>query len=125
MQTLSYGYKLPEAGDRGSIWFPALEDNITRLNSHDHDGTDSSLLSASVITKGSVSVLAAAWTLVSTGKYKQTVTCPSGFNMTDHIPHVYLTVLGHVIHPTIEKVTNTTFDIYTLDNTLAYTVIFR
>jgi hypothetical protein len=122
--TLSYGYKRPQSGDRGALWFPAMEANIERLNDHDHDGVDSSLLSAGVIVKGSVTVAAASWTLLSTGKYKQTVTCPAGFNMTDHIPSVRLAT-GHIIHPTIEKVSNTTFDIYTLDNSLTLTVIFR
>ena len=124
MVTLSYGYKRPQAGDRGAIWFTALEDNITRLNDHDHDGVDSALLSGSVIVKGTVTVSSGSWTLVSTGKYKQTVTCPSGFTMADHIPSVRLST-GHIIHPTIERVSNTSFDIYTLDNTLTYTVIFR
>ena len=41
MIVLSNGYKLPETGDFGDVWFPALEDNIQRINTHNHDGTDS------------------------------------------------------------------------------------
>ena len=44
--TLSYGFVRPATGDKGSVFFPALEDNITQLNSHDHDGTDSALMTA-------------------------------------------------------------------------------
>ncbi len=124
MQTLSYGYKNPDNGDKGSVWYPALNDNIVRLNGHDHDGVDSALLNAANIQKGSVSILAAAWTADGTGRYKQTVTVPSGFNMTDFVIQVYLST-GHPIYPTIEKVTGTTFLIYTLDNSLAYTAVFR
>lgn len=41
MIILSNGYKLPETGDFGDVWFPALEDNIQRINDHTHNGTDS------------------------------------------------------------------------------------
>ena len=44
MQILSKGYKLPDTGDFGDTWFPALEDNINRINSHSHDGTNSEKL---------------------------------------------------------------------------------
>jgi hypothetical protein len=46
MVILSNGYKLPETGDFGDVWFPALEDNITRVNSHNHDGNNSEKLSS-------------------------------------------------------------------------------
>lgn len=41
MIILSNGYKLPETGDFGDVWFPALEDNIQRVNDHNHDGNNS------------------------------------------------------------------------------------
>lgn len=44
MIVLSNGYKLPEIGDFGDVWFPALEDNIQRVNDHTHDGNDSAKL---------------------------------------------------------------------------------
>lgn len=46
MIILSNGQKLPETGDFGDVWFPALEDNIQRNNDHDHDGTNSNQLSS-------------------------------------------------------------------------------
>lgn len=46
MIILSNGYKLPETGDFGDVWFPALEDNIQRTNDHNHDGTNSSKIPA-------------------------------------------------------------------------------
>ena len=47
MIILGNGYKLPETGDFGDDWFPALEDNIQRLNDHSHDGVDSEILTTS------------------------------------------------------------------------------
>lgn len=49
MVILSNGFKLPETGDFGDVWFPALEDNIQRTNDHNHDGNNSSRLQASSI----------------------------------------------------------------------------
>ena len=52
--TLSKGYKLPSAGDDSTTWMSNIEDNIQRLNDHDHDGTDSALIDGSKITKSAV-----------------------------------------------------------------------
>ena len=49
MVILSNGFKLPETGDFGDVWFPALEDNIQRTNDHDHDGNNSNKLQSSSI----------------------------------------------------------------------------
>lgn len=124
MIVLSYGYKQPENGDKGSVWFPALNDNITRLNSHNHDGSNSSQLSATSILKGSVTCASGSWTSNGTGSFKQDVTCPSGYNMDDYIIEVRISG-SHLIYPTIERLTATTFRIYTLDNTLTYVATFR
>lgn len=58
MIVLSNGYKLPETGDFGDVWFPALEDNITRVNSHNHDGSNSEKLSSINIASVVQTVLA-------------------------------------------------------------------
>jgi hypothetical protein len=124
MQTLSYGYKQPENNDRGSVWFPALNSNITQLNGHAHNGTDSALIGAANIQQGAVTILAASWTADGTGRYKQTVTCPSGFDMDDYSITVRIQS-SHIIHPSIDRVNSTSFIIYTPDNTLTYVATFR
>jgi hypothetical protein len=125
MVVLSYGFQQPENGDRGSVWFPALNANITKLNDHTHDGSNSALLNAGSISGGTISILAASWVADGTGRYKQTVTVPSGFTYDSYAIKFSLTSTGHIIYPSTEKVTTTTFTIYTLDNTLAYTAVFR
>lgn len=124
MQTLSYGYQQPENGDKGSVWFPAMNDNITQLNDHDHDGVDSALLSAKNIQKGAVTIQAASWTADVTGRYKQTVTVPTGFNMDDYSITVRISG-SHIIYPTIDRASSSSFIIYTPDNTLTYVAVFR
>ena len=61
MIILSNGYKLPETGDFGDVWFPALEDNIQRLNDHNHDGNNSDKLTSTNVAKFVQTVLTAAF----------------------------------------------------------------
>lgn len=124
MQTLSYGYVKPETGDRGTVFWPALEDNIQQINDHNHDGLNSAKLLSSAVTAVTQTVLAASWSAQGGGTYKQTVTMPAGMAYDDYGIVVKLSVLGHVIYPTIEKVTATTYDIYINDNTLALKVLY-
>lgn len=125
MQTLSYGYQNPENGDKGSVWFAALNADIVQLNSHSHNGSDSSLINAANIAKGTVAISSASWVADGTGRYKQVVTVPSGFNMDDYLIQVRFTSSGDIVYPTISKTTTTTFTIYTVDNTANFTAIFR
>lgn len=125
MITLSYGYKKPEAGDRGSVFFPAMEDNIQRLNDHSHNGIDSAPLSATSFASGSVTALAAGWALVYSGKYKQTKSTPPGFTMDSYNITCRDTATGNIIYPTIDKITATSFDIYSPSNTANIEVQFR
>ena len=122
MQTLTYGLKNPENGDRGSVWFTALNDDIVQLDAHTHDGVSSALIPAKNISKGSV--VTSTWTSNGTGSFRQDLTVPTGYNMDDYSMTVRITG-SDIIMATIERLTSTTFRIYTLDNALAYTVIFR
>lgn len=77
MIVLSKGYKLPETGEFGDVWFPALEDNIERVNLHNHDGVNSEKISGISLIASSATILAAAFSLVGI-EYRATVTVPSG-----------------------------------------------
>ena len=61
MVILTNGYKLPETGDFGDVWFPALEDNIQRLNDHKHDGNDSETLDSTALESVVQTVLSGAF----------------------------------------------------------------
>jgi hypothetical protein len=124
MQVLSYGFKNPDNGDKGSLWFPALNFNIVQLNNHNHDGVTSSLIPASNISAGSVTILSANWTLVSTGKYTQSVSLPAGFLMATSNMQIR-NANGDYIYPSIVQTSTTAFNIYTNDNTQTYTAVFR
>ena len=119
--TLSYGYKLPDGGDRGSSWFLDLESNITRVNGHTHDGINSPPLPASSITKGTSSIVNGSWSLVADGTYKQSITLPAGFTVDTAIMKFQVDSGGEDgddFYPTIVKTGVNTYDIYINDNSI-------
>ena len=122
METTVYGYSIMEAGDLAPVWMPAIAANFERLSDHDHDGSDSPLLTASSVAKHSSTVLAVNWVSQGGGMYRQLVTVPAAvleFNSYD----IYIyTSTGERIYPTVIRVSATTFYIYVNDNTLALTV---
>lgn len=121
--TLSKGYKLPETGDRG--FWTDLEFDISRLNAHKHDGSDSTLISAFNLDKSSQTLLAAAWTAVAgqAGTYKQTVTLPTGNAMSTILPR-FLNPAGDDMLLSVRKVSVNSYDVFINDNTLDVTVIY-
>lgn len=127
MQTLSYGYEKPESGDKGTSLFTALEDNIQRVNDHDHDGNNSALLPAQNIAASTQTISSASWAAFGpTGHYRQLVTTVAGFTFDGtNIGFRVSGVNGAYIFPTVERVTNTTFYIYTTDNTLDFVAIYK
>ena len=120
--TLTYGYKKPDTGDKGSSFFPDLEDNIDRLNGHSHDGNDSVKLPPTSLSKSSQTIASTSWVATSGGTYKQTVTMPSGILYDDVI--MMFKVSDDIIHPTVEKVTASTYDIYINDNSVDVMAIY-
>jgi len=119
--TLSNGYILPASGDRGSTFFPALESNITRLNSHNHDGNNSELLTPSSITLTTQTLLAAGWTLVSPSVYRQLVTMPGTLTFDGRLIQCQIASganSGDLFYPSIEKQSANTFYVYINDNTV-------
>lgn len=130
MLTLSYGYQKPQTGDLGSIWFPALENDIQKLNDHVHDGVGSALLTPASISKPSSTIIAANWVLGTGGNYHYVVTVPVAISaaLAPANDILYYDVIakintagatfGDIVHPGIERETSTTFTVFVNDNTL-------
>lgn len=116
---LTFGYELPNNTCTGDVWFPAMERNIQRMNDHTHDGEDSSRIAATV-----QDVLAANWGAdIGGGMYRQTVQMPVGFTFENSRIEVRRST-GEVVYPSIVKVTETTFYLYTNNNTVSYKVSY-
>lgn len=130
MQTLSYGYKKPETGDRGSIFWPALEFDIQRLNDHSHDGTNSQKLLASSVQGIDDTILATNWVAVAgqTGTYRQLVTMPPNVLFDDYGMTFRVSsagpAIGRQLALTVEKFAAGTFYVYINDNSLDLQVLY-
>lgn len=122
--TLTYGRQVPDAGDRGVPLFVVLENNIKKDDAHNHDGVNSPALTAQSIV-GIVDTLAHAnWVAATaTGHYKQLVTMHAGF-LFDTTKISFRTTDGKYIYPTVERVTSSTYYVYTIDNTLDYLAVY-
>lgn len=126
METLSYGYKRPQDGDKGQPVFDALEDDITRLNGHTHNGTNSPLLTAQSITGVAQNIASASWVANGpTGFYRQLVTLPAGFDYDlVHISFRTSGSTGEYVYPQLERLSNTQYYIYTIDNTVSFSAVY-
>lgn len=122
MLTLTFGFKKPQTRDTGTVLFTALEDNLQQLNDHTHNGVNSSRLSAAAVVASTQAILAAAWVLTSQGNYRQLVTL-SGL-LYDEINIGIRTSLGHTVAAQIEKVSATTYYVYTNDNATGFTAVY-
>jgi hypothetical protein len=121
METLSRGFKKPQPGDRGATHFQAMEDNIDLMNSM--DSTRAPAVVDTISTSG--------WSLVSNGLYRKLITVPNITGLTPTTAIDYDTVVPHFRLPSgqsvelvTEKVSDTTYYVYTNDTSVAYTVIY-
>lgn len=124
MIVTAYGYSVPETGDKGAPLFTALADDITRVSGHTHNGADSAPLTAQSLVGITQSILSASWVASGpTGHYRQQVTVPAGFDF-DLVQIGFRTTAGVVIMPTVERVSDTQFFVYTIDNTADMVAIY-
>jgi hypothetical protein len=127
MLTLTFGFKKPETGDKGTVWFPAMEQNMQQLNDHSHNGVNSTKLTAQSITGVSATILATGWVATSGGTYRQVVTTPANVTFDDYGMYFRINTgpsTGHIIYPSVEKITNTTFFVYINDSTVDLKVLY-
>jgi hypothetical protein len=123
--TLTYGQKIPSAGDRGVPLFQDLEDNFTRIDSHNHDGTNSPVLTAQAFIGIADTIHAANWASYGgpIGHYRQLVTMHPGF-LFNTTKIGFRTSGGAYIYPTVERVSNITYYVYSTDNTIDFIALY-
>lgn len=127
--TLTYGFKLPQDGDTGgNDFWDDLEFDITQLNSHSHNGTDSARLTATSVTAVQHAInntvtanLTTGWVLQADGGYKRTIAIASFFSTLkfDEVSISWRVFTGtsagenlyDIIHPTIEKIGISTYNV--------------
>lgn len=129
MQTLTYGLKKPETNDKSSVWMPAMEDNMSHIDSHSHNGTDSTLLSPGSFSKPTSTITSGQWISDTLGNYHVVVTVPVSISSDANFSDIkyWETVVkintagatfGDRIYPSIERESASTFSVRVNDNTL-------
>ncbi len=114
MQTLSKGFKKPQTGDLGTVFFPAMEDNFQQLNDHTHDGSDSQLISAINLstTSSRATVLGASFVDQGDGYWRASVPVPQGA-YEDYCVVVRDPTTFEIIYLKQARVNASTFYLYT------------
>ena len=123
MITLSYGYLKPQTGDKGSVFFPALEADIQQLNDHNHNGVNSAPISAGSIAPVTQALLAANWVASGSG-FRQLVLMPGTMQYDNFTVMAKLTATGLQYYPTIIKASINTYYIHINDASLDVTVYY-
>jgi hypothetical protein len=127
--TLSYGFEKPVTGDKGSVFFPALENDIQKLNDHTHNGTNSAKLTAAASASVTQAISAASWSHLGAGTYRQTVTIPVSLTgnggVYESFSMQFLNAAnGRQLHLSREKVTSTTYYLFINDNAIDVTAVY-
>ncbi len=126
MITTTYGYKLPEVGDKGSIVFNAINGNTELLRDHTHDGTDAAMILSTDIDKEALTLVSGDWIASTTG-FSQSVTCP-GLVTLDKVGLRFRVTsgahIGKFINPTIVYSSLTQFTVIVNDSSLNLQVLF-
>jgi hypothetical protein len=117
---LSKGYILPQTGDKGDVFFPALEFDIQRLNDHNHNGVNSEKIPTTNIDPVKQSLPSAGWLLESPGKWYQELDLVN----VDYANVVIIVKnsLGEQLFLDVKPGTSSKkYKVYTNDNTLTAT----
>jgi hypothetical protein len=113
------GLNLPQNPDTGATFWADLEAAIQLLNDHTHSGSDSSSLAKSQ------NILAAGWGAdLGGGTRKQTVVLPGALVFDTITMEFRLASTREIIYPRVEKVSATTYDIYTNDPSLQLVAVY-
>lgn len=124
MQTLTYGMQVPNNGDFGSAFYPALAANFTQLDGHTHNGTDSPKITTLSLSPTTQAISHTNWVLVTGGIYRQAVTIPGGLTYDNVIIDMRDATTGHYYDLTIEKISNGQYYVYINDNTVDLTAYY-
>lgn len=118
--TISYGFILPDTGDKGSVWFPALETNITKLAAHTHDGFNSAKILTTSIT-AVTQAIPASWSDPVNGVYSQELTVPNDANYADVFIMIKDAANNQMFLDVKPGTTAKKYKVYSNDNTLTAT----
>lgn len=118
--------KIPETGDRGSVFCPALSENMETLDAHTHDGINSPHVKTSSLSKETVTIVAGDFASQTDGDYKYNLTLPIGMAFDTSMFKFIIASgadLGKEIFPTVNKTDDNKLDILIYTNTFNLKVV--
>lgn len=124
------GYIIPTDDDTGNSVFADLEVLLERISTHSHTGADSKSISLNFtkIPEEYIITTHIIWTIVANGVYRALVTIRDTTpTFDDNLRTMYYKIgAGDWIewNPRIERVTNTTFYVYSNDNTINLRAVY-
>lgn len=124
MLTLTYGFEKPQTGDKGSVFFPALEADLQQLNDHTHNGINSAMLTAGSIVAITQAIDHTNWVATAGGTYKQNLTMSSSLTFDNYNIQFRNASTGHILYLTCVKTSATAYDVYINDNTIDLTAVY-
>ena len=124
MQTLTYGYKKPEDGDKGQQHFDAMEENWQQVNDHSHEGSDSAKLGSAALNHSSQAVASGGWVLVANGIYRQAVSVVGGLQYENYEVVFRNSANGDRLYLDTEKIDASQYYVYCNDNTVNLTAVY-
>lgn len=123
MVTLTYGLKRPETGDI-NFW-DELEDNITQLDAHNHDGVTSAKLTADSVSSVYQAISSGNWANLTDGVYSQVVTMTSPLSYDEVHISFRDTTTKEILYLTCIKASTNTYTVYSNDSSINVTAIYR
>lgn len=125
MITLPRGFQIPERADSSSDTWDAMEGNIRRTDSHNHDGINSVKVSSVSISYNTANLPSAGWTSVSNqpSTYRQALTLPFGKTF-DNTSFTFRTSTGFVFYPTVNRLSNNSIEVVINDSSISATVTY-
>lgn len=119
----------PIDGDTGDVWADVIETFMDKLANHGHTGADSKTISLNIDKdieefEAGVDI---TWTSEGDGQYSAALTTASGSEFDTHTRTYYLGTAGGTdwrkVHLEDERVTATTYKVYSNDNTIDLRVV--
>lgn len=126
MRVTTYGFKVPELNDNGSVVADAIEDTIDQLDAHSHNGVNSVLLNLNAVVTQSQTISPSDWETVTAGvKYRKAMTMPVGVEFDKNPPRFFHATTGSELLLSAAKTGTGAFEVFTWDNTLSVRVVYR
>lgn len=113
--TLANGRIKPQTGDKGSVWFSAIENNIDLDDAHTHDGINSPQLTASAFTKEFYTVADADFTQQADGFYTAPIDTGILLDPNESVIRFYLNSTGSAIYPEWKRLSGTSVEVTLAD----------